>query len=74
MARCKSSDSRIQGKEPVVFDEYVEMVEAASSPHSNDCIMYMRLSTHSRKRFFDNWESLGVGDSCLNGDRGWRVG
>lgn len=53
----------------MVLDKYVEMVEAASSPHGNDCIVYMRLGTHSRKRFFDNWESLGVGDSCLNSDR-----
>ena len=73
MARCKNGDSCVQGKELVVLHEYVEMVEAASAPHSNDCIMYMRLSTHSGKRFFDDWESSGVGDSCLNGDRGWLV-
>ena len=73
MARCKNGDSCVQGKELVVLHEYVEMVEATSAPHSNDCIMYVRLSTHSGKRFFDDWESSGVGDSCLNGDRGWLV-
>ena len=73
MVRSKNSDSCVQGKEPVVLNEYVEMVEVASAPHSNDCIMYMRLSTHSGKRFFDDWESSEVGDSGLNSDRGWLV-
>jgi len=58
----------------VVLDEYVEMVEAASSPYGNDCIMYIRLGTDSRKRFFDKWKSLGVSDSCLNSNKGWVVG
>ena len=73
MARCKSSDSRVQGKKPVVLDKNIKVVEAASSPHGNDGIMYMRLGTHARKCFFDDWESSMLGDSCLNRDKSWLV-
>jgi len=72
-ARYKKSNTRVQGKEPMVLDEYKETMEAASSLHSNYCIVYMRLGTHSRKYFFDNWESLVVGDPCLNSHKSWLV-
>jgi hypothetical protein len=69
MSWCKSSDSDVQGKESVILDEYMKTVNTVALSYSDDCVVYVGLSTHSGKCFFDNWESSMVGDSCLHRDK-----
>jgi hypothetical protein len=42
----------------MVFEEYVETIEALSTPDSDDHIMDMRLGSHTRHCLFNDWEAF----------------